>query len=311
MVGYAMLVGPAPSVVRSTVMTTTFCLAAIAQRLARPANTLSLAALATLMINPMYLFDVGCQLSFLAIGALVWLVSPACIAVRHILETIRGRLFGPRSPLDDFERHLDPWWRTALSSGGGASLRRGCRVDGRLAGGVAAGRPSISSRLTDRNPLEYSADPDHLGGAFARGRVSGLVSRVGTAGQPAGMGGCRTIEGDQGDRSLGGCAAVGTPFRGRARRGDRCLSFTCCSRWPPLPRPSPCSDRDRPIQAASGRRGVWWLVAAWIVPGWLFSAISMRDATLEAEFLAVGHGSGCSLPDARWSNSSLRLRPPG
>ena len=78
MLGYALLVGPAPSVVRSTVMTITFCSAAIAQRLARPANTLSLAALLTLGINPMYLFDVGCQLSFLAIGALVWLVSPAC-----------------------------------------------------------------------------------------------------------------------------------------------------------------------------------------------------------------------------------------
>ena len=114
MIGYALLVGPAPSVVRSTVMTTTFCSAAIAQRLARPANTLSLAALLTLAINPMYLFDVGCQLSFLAIGALVWLVSPACALVRSILETIRARFFGPRSALDDLERLFEPRWRKAL-----------------------------------------------------------------------------------------------------------------------------------------------------------------------------------------------------
>ena len=114
MIGYALLVGPAPSVVRSTVMTSTFCLAAIAQRLARSANTLSLAALCTLAINPMNLFDVGCQLSFLAIGALVWLVSPACTLVRDIYETIRSRLFGPRSALDALERLLEPWWRTAL-----------------------------------------------------------------------------------------------------------------------------------------------------------------------------------------------------
>ena len=97
MIGYAMLVGPAPSVVRSTVMTSTFCLASIAQRLARSANTLSLAALCTLAVNPMNLFDVGCQLSFLAIGALVWLVSPACTLVRDIYEAIRSRIFGPRS----------------------------------------------------------------------------------------------------------------------------------------------------------------------------------------------------------------------
>ena len=78
MLGYALLVGPAPSVVRSTVMTITFCSAALTQRHARPANTLALAALLTLGINPTFLFDVGCQLSFLAIAALVWLVSPAC-----------------------------------------------------------------------------------------------------------------------------------------------------------------------------------------------------------------------------------------
>ena len=121
MIGYALLVGPAPSVVRSTVMTTTFCSAAIAQRLARPANTLSLAALLTLGINPMYLFDVGCQLSFLAIGALVWLVSPACTLVRHTLETIRAPALRsalgarrPRAPVRALVAH-------GIASGGNES----------------------------------------------------------------------------------------------------------------------------------------------------------------------------------------------
>ncbi len=114
MLGYALLVGLAPSVVRSTVMTATFCSAAIVNRLARPANTMSLAGLFTLGINPMYLFDIGCQLSFLAIAALVWLVSPACALMRHIFETVRCRWFGPRSALDDLERLLEPGWRKAL-----------------------------------------------------------------------------------------------------------------------------------------------------------------------------------------------------
>ena len=118
MFGYALLVGPAPSVVRSTVMTVTFCSAAMAQRLARPANTLSLAALLTLAINPMYLFDVGCQLSFLAIAALVWLVSPASALMRQTSESIRARYFGPRSALDDLERFLEPGWRRAIRRAG-------------------------------------------------------------------------------------------------------------------------------------------------------------------------------------------------
>ena len=67
-------------------MTVTFCLAAILERSTRPANTLALAALATLAFNPVNLFDIGCQLSFLAIVVLFWLVSPACTLV----PTTRG-----------------------------------------------------------------------------------------------------------------------------------------------------------------------------------------------------------------------------
>ncbi len=109
---YAVLVGPAPSIVRSTVMTVTFCVAAVAGRMTRPANILALAALVTLAVNPVYLFDVGCQLSFLAIAALVWLVAPAYSAMRHAAGAIRDRIRGPRSPLDELERKLEPRWKT-------------------------------------------------------------------------------------------------------------------------------------------------------------------------------------------------------
>ena len=109
---YAVLVGPAPSIVRSTVMTVTFCLAALAGRMTRPANILALAALVTLAVNPSYLFDVGCQLSFLAIAALVWLVPPAFEAMRRAAGAIRDRTVGPRSPLDELERQYEARWRT-------------------------------------------------------------------------------------------------------------------------------------------------------------------------------------------------------
>ena len=148
MFGYALLVGLAPSVVRSTVMTATFCLAAIANRMARPANTLSLAALATLGINPCILFDIGCQLSFLAIGAIVWLVPPACTLRGTFPEMIRRRIWGPRSPLDELERRLEPWWRAGTAQDRGRAGRRSGGLDGRSGWRPCRWSPlgSISSR---------------------------------------------------------------------------------------------------------------------------------------------------------------------
>jgi competence protein ComEC len=112
--GYAILVGLAPSVVRSAVMTLTFCVAAIVSRPNRPANTLALAGLFTLAWNPFFLFDVGCQLSFLAIGALIWLVPAAQQGLRALTASIRSVLRALPSPLDDLERRYEPWWRTSL-----------------------------------------------------------------------------------------------------------------------------------------------------------------------------------------------------
>src|SRR5262249_14113915 len=98
---YALMVGLVPSVVRSTVMTLTFCCAAMAQRMTRPSNILALAALVTLGVNPIYLFDIGCQLSFLAIACLIWLVPPACASLWRLCATIRQRVFSRSSALDE------------------------------------------------------------------------------------------------------------------------------------------------------------------------------------------------------------------
>lgn len=113
-VGYAVLVGLAPSVVRSAVMTLTFSLAAIVDRSPRPANTLALAGILTLLLNPFFLFDVGCQLSFLAIGVLIWLVPPAHRLAVETAGRVRARLTGRRSALDELERRLEPWWLQVL-----------------------------------------------------------------------------------------------------------------------------------------------------------------------------------------------------
>jgi competence protein ComEC len=111
--GYALLVGLAPSVVRSAAMTLTFCLAALVARPTRPANTLALAGLVTLWMNPFHLFDVGCQLSFLAIAALIWLVPLAREGLSGAHLAIRTRLLGAPSPLEELRRRFEPRWRRA------------------------------------------------------------------------------------------------------------------------------------------------------------------------------------------------------
>ena len=115
-------------------MTLTFCFAAMASRPARPANTLALAGLVTLSWNPFFLFDVGCQLSFLAIAALIWLVPPAIHVVKELAERIRAALFGPRSPLDDVEAQSVPWWSKTPAPGWRLDLQGLARIGGRLAG---------------------------------------------------------------------------------------------------------------------------------------------------------------------------------
>ena len=149
MLGYAFLVGPAPSVVRSTVMTATFCLAAIARRQVPPGQH----AVARRLGDSGYQsgIPVRHRLPALLPGdrRLVWLVPPSCTLLRHIFETIRGRLFGPRSALDDLERRLEPWWRRALRRAG-ASM-----VDGVVASTVVwlAALPLVAFRFHLVSPI--------------------------------------------------------------------------------------------------------------------------------------------------------------
>ncbi len=112
-IAYALLVGLAPSVVRSMAMTVGACLAGGRDRCARPANLLSGAALATLAHDPSDLFDVGCQLSFLAVAAILWCVPAVLVWDAPAL-----------TPLDVLERRLEPWWRM-LRRMGVAYLRAG------------------------------------------------------------------------------------------------------------------------------------------------------------------------------------------
>lgn len=110
-VAYALLVGLAPSVVRSAAMTCMVCVAGLSHRCARLPNMLALAALVTLALNPSDLFDVGCQLSFLAVAAIGRGVGPLGDLLAFHYYRLTFRVQGPDGALDALERKLEPWWR--------------------------------------------------------------------------------------------------------------------------------------------------------------------------------------------------------
>jgi competence protein ComEC len=71
-IGYAFLTGGRPSVVRAAVMTVVFLGSFIVEREFDIFNTLCLAAVVILLANPFNLYDVGFQLSFTCVGAIIY-----------------------------------------------------------------------------------------------------------------------------------------------------------------------------------------------------------------------------------------------
>ena len=71
--GFALLSGLSPSVTRAVTMFSFFALAKIVDRRTSSINTLFLSFLTLLIINPMSLFQVGFQLSYLAVFFILWL----------------------------------------------------------------------------------------------------------------------------------------------------------------------------------------------------------------------------------------------
>jgi competence protein ComEC len=76
LLGYALLTGGRPPAMRAAWMIMIFSLGMIVRRPARPANTLALAWLGVILANPADIFQLGCQLSFLAVALIQWAVPP-------------------------------------------------------------------------------------------------------------------------------------------------------------------------------------------------------------------------------------------
>lgn len=71
--GFALLAGWSPSVVRAATMFSLFIFAEQLQRRTNSINTLFLSYLFLLLINPLWLFQVGFQLSYLAVFFILWI----------------------------------------------------------------------------------------------------------------------------------------------------------------------------------------------------------------------------------------------
>lgn len=278
-VAYALLVGLAPSVVRSTAMTVAVCFAGIFDRQVRAANNLALAALATLWLNPADLFDVGCQLSFLAIAAIVWGVTPTTNLLRHAYYTLTFRIQGPGSPLDVLERSLEPWWL--------ARMRRWPLLvtSGLIVSTVVwlAALPLVALRFHIVSPigvlLNIPLIPLTSVALMASGLSLGLSAIWDPLGGPAAWVCAITLAWTEvlvrwGASRSWGHAFVPGPSLAWVLIVYSLLAFAWVAgvrRWPL-------------------RRIAWGLLAGWVMLGVVLPWLPRRKGPLEAEVLAVGHG---------------------
>jgi competence protein ComEC len=71
-IAYAFLTGGRPSVVRATIIAVTLLFSLLVERETDSVNSLSLAAFLILLVNPLNLFDIGFQLSFISVLGILW-----------------------------------------------------------------------------------------------------------------------------------------------------------------------------------------------------------------------------------------------
>ncbi len=91
-IGFALVVGPEPSVLRAVVMAVLVLVASLLDRDASVTNSLALAALAILAVRPSDLFDPGFQLSFAATLGIVIAPLPRGIIVGALAVSVAAQL---------------------------------------------------------------------------------------------------------------------------------------------------------------------------------------------------------------------------
>jgi competence protein ComEC len=104
LLGYSLLTGGRPPVMRSAVTMLALCGAVFLRRRTSSANTLALAWIVVAVLNPTDVFNTGCQLSFL------------CVAILYAAEPLWAR--PEPDALQELIDQSRPWWRKLLAEGG-------------------------------------------------------------------------------------------------------------------------------------------------------------------------------------------------
>jgi len=111
--GFAMLAGAGPSIIRATIMMTVFLSAYLLWRAADMLNSVMLSGLIILMASPLSLYDVGFQLSFAAVLAII-LVMPLLEAFLRSRREKDGKKPARRYGL--FWRSAEWSWRNVVAA---------------------------------------------------------------------------------------------------------------------------------------------------------------------------------------------------
>ena len=106
---YACLIGFRPSVFRAALMTILFLFAVIIDRDADLFNLLAFAALVLLLLNPQQLWDVGFQLSFVAVASIVFFVPKMEKPLRRLWEGTDASPSSSRTILTKFRNTTVKW----------------------------------------------------------------------------------------------------------------------------------------------------------------------------------------------------------
>lgn len=96
LLAYSLVTGGQPPILRAAVMSAVFCCSFLVRRPVLDINTLALAWLVVMVVNPADLFSPGCQLSFLSVAVLFWGIRPWL-----------------RQDVDPLAREIEqskPWW---------------------------------------------------------------------------------------------------------------------------------------------------------------------------------------------------------
>jgi len=265
-VGYTLLTGSEPPVVRASILVVVFAAAVATGRQPSRFNSLATAALVVLALNPIDLFRAGPQLSFLSVAALMW-CAPGWFGT--------GKR---RDPLDVLIEENKPWPRRLLRGAARAILQA---ILVSLVVWLAI-LPLVMSRFHLLSPIAIPLTallwiPVALAlcSGFAVLTVGWLIRPLGTAAAWVCNGSLAMIDAGINAAQRIPCGHFWVPgpagwwlwgFYGGL------LVAAVAGRWRPP------------------RRWLLAMLAGWIGVGLLASAWPSRPDRLDCTFLAVGHG---------------------